>query len=66
MRVIAIIESELGLEAKKNFQPMQPGDLRETYADIDALVESVGFKPATSIEEGIRSFIAWYRQYYGV
>ncbi len=66
MRVIAIIESELGREAKKNFLPLQPGDVPATYADVNALVESVGFKPQTPIEDGIRSFIAWYRQYYGV
>ena len=66
MRVIAIIESELGREAKKNFLPLQPGDAPETYADVGALVESVGFKPGTSIEDAIPRFIAWYRQYYGV
>jgi UDP-glucuronate 4-epimerase len=66
MRVIAIIESELGGEAKKNFLPLQPGDVPATYADVNALLENVGFKPQTPIEDGIRSFIAWYRKYYGV
>lgn len=66
MTVISTIESELGREARKNFLPLQPGDVPETYADVDALVESVGFRPRTPIEDGIRRFIAWYRQYYGV
>jgi UDP-glucuronate 4-epimerase len=66
MHVISVLESALGREAKKNFLPMQPGDVPETYADVHSLVESVGFKPDTSIEDGIGRFVAWYRQYYGV
>jgi len=65
MKVIALIEAELGREAKKNFLPLQPGDVPETYADVDALVESVGFQPKTPIEHGIREFVSWYRGYYG-
>ena len=48
-----LLEKALGREAKKNFLPMQPGDVPETYADVDDLVADVGFKPATPIEDGI-------------
>jgi UDP-glucuronate 4-epimerase len=65
MHFIACIEKALGWEAKKNFLPLQPGDVPETYANVDALVADVGFKPATPIEDGIAKFIAWYRSYYG-
>jgi UDP-glucuronate 4-epimerase len=65
MHFIACIEKALGKEAKKNFLPLQPGDVPKTYADVDALVADVGFKPATPIEDGIARFIAWYRSYYG-
>lgn len=66
MRLIGLIEDELGIEAKKNFLPMQPGDVPATYADVDALVEDVGFRPATPLEVGVRRFVAWYREYHGV
>ena len=49
---------------QKNLLPMQPGDVPETYADVDDLMQAVGFKPATPIEEGIRRFVKWYREYY--
>jgi UDP-glucuronate 4-epimerase len=65
MYFIACIEKALGREAKKNFLPLQPGDVAKTFADIDDLVADTGFKPSTSIEEGIAAFIAWYRAYYG-
>ncbi len=65
MHFIACIEKALGREAKKNFLPLQPGDVPKTYANVDALVADVGFKPATPIEDGIARFIAWYRSYYG-
>jgi len=65
MHFIACIEKALGREAKKNFLPLQPGDVPKTYANVDALVADVGFKPATPIEDGIAKFIAWYRSYYG-
>ena len=66
MKVIALIEQELGREATKTYLPLQAGDVPETYADVDALVESVGFQPKTPIEVGIRRFISWYRNYYDV
>ena len=64
MDFIAAIEKALGKEAEKNFLPLQPGDVPETYADIDALEEAVGYRPKTSIEDGIARFIEWYREYY--
>lgn len=63
MRVVAILEQELGCKAKKELLPMQPGDVPATYADVDDLVRDVGFRPATSIEEGIGKFVAWYHHY---
>jgi UDP-glucuronate 4-epimerase len=66
LRFIEIIEECLGTEAQKNLLPLQPGDVPATYADVDDLMHDVGFKPATSIEEGIANFIAWYRDYYRV
>lgn len=62
---IEVIEKTLGKEAKKNYLPMQPGDVPITYADIDELVKDVEFKPDTSIEEGIAKFVKWYQEYYG-
>lgn len=64
--LIETLEKHLGLTAKKNFLPMQPGDVPETYADIDDLVRDVGFRPSTPIEEGTRRFVEWYRGYYSV
>jgi UDP-glucuronate 4-epimerase len=64
MTFIETIEKRLGKKAKKNFLPLQAGDVPSTYADVDDLVNDVGFKPATPIEEGIRRFVEWYREYY--
>jgi len=63
LRVLDILEQELGRKAKKQLLPMQPGDVPTTYADVDDLVRDVDFRPATPIEDGIRSFAAWYRSY---
>jgi UDP-glucuronate 4-epimerase len=63
MTFITVIEKTLGKQAKKNFLPMQPGDVLTTYADVDDLIRDVGFKPTTSIEEGIDHFVQWYREY---
>ena len=65
LRFIEVIETVLGKEAKKNFLPMQPGDVPVTYADVTDLMADVGFKPATPIEVGIQRFVDWYRDYYG-
>jgi UDP-glucuronate 4-epimerase len=66
LHVVALLEKELGREAVKDMLPMQPGDVTETYADIGDLMRDVGFKPQTSIEDGIRDFVAWYRGHYKV
>lgn len=63
---IEVIEKKLGKTAKKNLLPLQPGDVPDTYADVDDLVKDVGFKPQTSVEEGINRFIDWYREYFKV
>jgi UDP-glucuronate 4-epimerase len=65
LHVVEVLEKELGLEAVKTMLPMQPGDVPETFADVDDLMRDVGFKPDTSIEDGIRQFVAWYRGHYG-
>lgn len=66
MHLVRTLESCLGLEAKKEMLPMQPGDVPATYADVDALVRDAGFKPETSIEVGVKRFVDWYREFYGV
>jgi UDP-glucuronate 4-epimerase len=66
MRYIEVLEECLGREAKKNFLPMQPGDVPATYANVDDLTRDVGFKPNTPIEEGIKRFVAWYKDYYKI
>ena len=60
---IEVLENALGKKAIKEMLPMQPGDVPETYADIDDLVQEVGFKPSTSIEEGVALFAEWYKWY---
>ena len=64
MDFIRIIEEELGREAQKNLMPLQPGDVIETSADIRKSREMLGFSPKTPIWDGIRKFLAWYREYY--
>ena len=66
MRFIEIIEECLGKKAEKNFLPMQPGDVPATYADVDDLIKDVNYSPHTLIEEGIGSFIDWYKNYYRI
>jgi UDP-glucuronate 4-epimerase len=65
MDMIETLERCLGKTAVKNFLPMQPGDVPATFADVDDLMRDVGFKPATSIEEGLKKFAGWYRGFYG-
>ena len=65
-RFIEVLEEKLGKKAIKEYLPMQPGDVLATYADVDDLMRDVGFKPATSIEDGIDRFVNWYREYYRV
>jgi UDP-glucuronate 4-epimerase len=66
MHLIGCLERELGREAKKNFLGLQPGDVPKTYANVDDLVADVGFKPSTSIEDGVARFVKWYRGYHGL
>ncbi|MGQ9813498.1 MAG: NAD-dependent epimerase [Dissulfurimicrobium sp.] len=66
LHFIEVIEKCLGKKAKKNFLPIQPGDVSVTYADISELERDIGFKPQTSLEEGIPRFIDWYKKYYKI
>lgn len=63
---IDTLERFLGKTVEKNLLPLQPGDVPDTYADVEALVTDVGYKPNTTIEQGIERFVAWYREYYQV
>jgi UDP-glucuronate 4-epimerase len=63
-RFIEVLEGCLGKKAKKNLLPMQPGEVAATYADVADLADAVGFRPDTSIEAGIASFVDWYRGYF--
>ena len=65
LRYIEVIEEALGKKAIKNFLPLQPGDVPETFADIDDLVRDVGYRPATPVEVGVRRFVDWFCEYYG-
>jgi UDP-glucuronate 4-epimerase len=64
MRYIEVLEQCLGKKAEKNMLPLQVGDVPDTYADVQALIDDVGFKPATPVEEGIKNFVEWYLEYY--
>ena len=64
MKFIEVLEDCLGMKALKNFLPLQAGDVPATCADVDDLINDIGFKPTTSIEAGIKEFIGWYRNYY--
>ncbi len=64
MDFIQTIEKILGLEAKKNFMPIQPGDVIATWADVDDLINEMNYKPNTPIEKGVQKFISWYKNFY--
>ena len=64
MDYIAVLEKCLGKEAKKEFLPMQPGDVYETYADVTDLMRDYSFKPSTTIDEGLSKFAEWFKNYY--
>lgn len=64
--VVAVLERELGRAAVKEMLPMQPGDVTETFADVTELMRDTGFRPQTSIEDGLRNFVAWYRDHYRI
>lgn len=63
---IELLEKNLGIKAEKNYLPMQKGDVKETFADIDALRDYTGFTPSTPIQTGIAEFVRWYKDYYDV
>jgi UDP-glucuronate 4-epimerase len=65
LHVVAELEKCLGKKARRELLPMQPGDVPETYADVDDLIRDVGFRPSTPVETGIRNFVDWYRAYTG-
>jgi len=64
LRYIEVLEDCLGKQAEKKLLPLQPGDVPDTYADVDALVADVGYKPNTPLEQGVANFVAWYTDYY--
>jgi len=64
MDFIEILEDAIGKRAEKEFLPMQPGDVYQTYADVTDLMADVGFKPETSLRQGIGRFMDWYKEYY--
>ncbi|WP_297481110.1 NAD-dependent epimerase [uncultured Photobacterium sp.] len=64
MDYIEALEDSLGIQAKKNFMPMQPGDVYKTYADTSGLFEATGYKPETPIKQGVENFVQWYREFY--
>ena len=65
MKYIGLLEEHLGAEAEKNMLPLQPGDVPDTWADVEDLVDDVGYRPDTPVEEGIRRFVEWFLEYYG-
>ena len=65
MDVIEVLEEALGREAEKEFLPMQPGDVRTTWADTEALARETGYAPSTPLDEGVRKFVDWYASYCG-
>ncbi len=66
MHVVALLENGLGRKAEKVLLPMQAGDVLETFADVDDLARDIGFRPRTTIEEGVEKFVAWFRDYHRV
>jgi UDP-glucuronate 4-epimerase len=65
LRYVEVLEEALGMKAIRQLEDIQPGDVPATWADVDALRDAVGFAPATPVEEGVRRFVAWYREFYG-
>ena len=62
--MVELLEQELGRKAKTELVPMQPGDVPEAHANVDDLMRDAGFRPSMPIEEGVRRFIAWYRDFH--
>ena len=66
MDFVTTIENTLGIKAEMNFMPMQPGDVVATYADVQDLIDDLGYKPQTSLEHGVGEFVKWYRDFYKI
>lgn len=66
LKFIETLESALGIEAKKELLPLQPGDVPDTYADVSSLVEDTGYQPSIDVETGVKAFVDWYRDFYKV
>jgi len=64
LRYIEVLEASIGTRARRNMLPLQPGDVPDTYADVENLIADVGYQPSTPVEEGIKRFVDWYRDYY--
>ncbi|MCK4586910.1 MAG: capsular biosynthesis protein CpsI, partial [Gammaproteobacteria bacterium] len=64
MHYIKVLEDCLGKKAEMNMLPLQPGDVPDTFADVQDLVADVGYKPDTSVETGIENFVRWYQDFY--
>ncbi len=65
LRYVDVLEEALGVQAIRRLEDIQPGDVPATWADVDALRDAVGFAPSTTVDEGVRRFVAWYRDFYG-
>jgi UDP-glucuronate 4-epimerase len=65
MTYIGLLEEYLGRSAEKNLLPLQPGDVPDTWADVEDLVRDVGYRPVTPVEEGVKKFVDWFMEYYG-
>ncbi len=66
MHYIEVLENCLGIKAERNLLPLQPGDVPDTYADVTDLITDTGYKPDTSVEQGVSNFVDWYRDYYKI
>jgi UDP-glucuronate 4-epimerase len=66
IKLVEVLEKILGRTALKNYMPMQAGDTKDTWASSDKLVETIGYSPTTSVEEGLQSFVAWYLDYFKI
>ena len=64
--MVRLLEENIGKKALRELAPMQPGDVPATYADVDDLDRAVGFKPETTVEQGLERFVDWYRSYYKI
>ena len=64
MSYIEAIESALGIKAKKNLLPLQPGDVPDTYANVDDLVKDLDYKPTMSVWRGVENFVSWFKEYH--